>query len=143
VKTWVVVGLGALALVLLVLFAPVLTQAQTSSVTLDWTAPGDDGSVGTATTYEMRWSTVRPDTTSQATIQTWWSGATVVAGLPNPQIAGTTQTVTVSRTWLPGTYYFVMRAADEVPNWSLFSNVAVKVISDTQPPGRIIDLLVR
>ena len=28
----------------------------TNSITLNWTAPGDDGSTGTATTYDIRYS---------------------------------------------------------------------------------------
>ena len=118
---------------------------QVPSITLDWNAPGDDGSVGTATTYEMRWRAVAPDTTSQATIQSWWNLATPVTGLPNPQIAGTAQSVTVSPAggFQAGTYYFVMRAADEVPNWSLFSNVAMKTVTDTTPPARVVDLRTR
>ena len=120
-------------------------RAQTPSITLDWNAPGDDGSVGTAATYEMRWRAVAPDTTSQATIQSWWNLATPVTGLPAPQIAGSAQSVTVSPAggFQAGTYYFVMRAADEVPNWSLFSNVATKVVNDTSPQARVVDLRTR
>jgi len=135
----------AAVLVVLAAFAVGKAHAQTASITLDWTAPGDDGNVGTATTYEMRWRPIAPDTTSQATILTWWNLATIVTGLPNPQVAGTSQSVIVSPSggFAPGTYYFIMRAADEVPNVSTFSNTTFKVIVDTVAPARVTDLRVR
>ena len=133
--------IGLLFLLLLAIPA----SAQMPSVTLDWTSPGDDGNIGTASVYEMRWRNARPDTTSQATILTWWNAATAVSGLPAPAVAGTTQSVVVAPTggFLPGTYYFVMRAGDEVPNWSLFSNVVTLIALDTAPPSRILDLRMR
>lgn len=132
---------------LMIVLMPILAVLEASaaetaivSVMLEWTAPGDDGSVGTASTYEMRYRTVAPDTTSQATIQTWWNAATPVTGLPAPQLAGTLQNVTVGGLQDGIRYWFVMRAGDEVPNWSLFSNVATKLVPDITAPARIADL---
>ena len=45
--------------------------ATTDSVTLSWTAPGDDGDVGTAATYDIRYST------SPITEATWNSGISI------------------------------------------------------------------
>jgi len=133
------------AVLLAAALLPALAAAQTASITLDWTAPGDDGAVGTASVYEMRWRAAAPDTTSQATILAWWNLATPVANLPNPQISGTSQSVVVSPAggFAPGTYWFVIRAADEVPNYSTFSNVAMKAVVDGVAPSRITDLRVR
>ncbi len=117
--------------------------AQLPSITLDWTAPGDDGMVGTASTYQLRWSTTRPDTTSAAAMDSWWASATQVAGLPVPLPAGSAQSVTIARSWEPGSYYFVLKACDEVPNCSAYSNVARKDVLDTSPPGRVADLRTR
>lgn len=39
-------------------------------------------------------------------------------------------------------YYFAIKSADEVPNWSDISNIAVVFIPDTFKPGRINDLQV-
>lgn len=146
-KTWLIVGVLLLGLGAAVLFLPIVpgkAQAQVPSVTLDWTAPGDDGNVGTATTYQMRWSTTRPDTTSATAMDSWWAAATAVTNLPAPQVSGTRQSVTVSGPFPAGfTYYFVMRAADEVPNWSGYSNIAVRTVADTTPPSRVIDLISR
>lgn len=143
--TWyqkVLLGLAVLALLVLVVFLPVFpVHAQVPSITLDWTSTGDDGNVGTATAYELRWRSVQPDTTSQATILVWWNLATPVTGLPIPLISGTSQSMVVSGPFTTGqTYYFILRAGDEVPNWSVYSNVAIKFIPDTIPPSRIIDL---
>ena len=115
--------------------APARAQT-TQSVTLNWTAPGDDGNAGTATSYQMRYSTtpVGADTLS------WWNAATALTGLPAPQIAGSAETFTTPPLPVGATYYFVMIACDEVPNCSGFSDVAVKTLSDTVPPSAVTDL---
>ena len=85
------------------------------SVRLTWTAPGDDSSTGTATTYDIRYST--------STITTGnWDTATQVTGEPAPQVAGTVQTMDVRGLSPNQTYYFAMKTADETPNWSGVSN---------------------
>ena len=64
-------------------------SSTSNSVTLNWTAPGDDGTTGTASTYDIRRST--------STITAGnWASATQVTGEPNPQGAGTGQSMTVS-----------------------------------------------
>lgn len=141
-KFFIVLGI-VLGLVLLFFIVPFPTHAQVASVTLTWTAPGDDGAVGTATSYEMRWSATRPDTTSAAARDAWWAAATAVSGMPAPLISGTAQSKAVAPAggFTTGqTYYFVIRAADEVPNLSGWSNVAWRFIPDTVPPAPIMDL---
>jgi len=109
-------------------------------VVLQWTAPGDDGTVGRASSYDVRYRTTNiagVDTT------TWWNGATPATGEPLPGVSGATDSLRV-RGLLPlTTYYFMIRAADEVPNWSGFSNVAVKATSgDNTAPAAVADLSV-
>ena len=96
--------------------------AQADSVALSWTAPGDDGPVGRATSYEMRYSEnpIAPDTVA------WWASATSIGAMPPPLTAGSHETYVVVGLGSGKTYYFVVRASDEVPNVSGFSNVAVK-----------------
>jgi hypothetical protein len=136
-----------LALLILVLAytssAVTPSAAQTpadSTVTLIWTATGDDGSTGTANRYDLRYRTVGVtgiDTTS------WWNAATPVTGLPIPRAAGLTDSMKVRALTPLTTYYFVLRVADEVPNWSGFSNLAVKTTSgDATAPAAIADLTV-
>lgn len=116
------------AIVLLALTAPSVARA--SSVPLRWTAPGDDGNSGRASAYELRYSesAVPSDTSS------WWSSATNAGALPAPLTAGSSQTFTVAGLDSGATYYFIIRTADEVPNWSGFSNVAVKSTSVAGTP---------
>ena len=52
-----------------------------------------------------------------------WASATQVTGEPTPAAAGTNQNMTVSGLSGDTTYYFAMKTADEVPNWSALSNV--------------------
>ena len=92
-------------------------SSTSSSVNLTWTAPGDDGTTGTATTYDIRYST--------STITTGnWASATQVTGEPSPQVAGSAESMTITGLSPGATYYFAMETADEVPNWSGLSNVA-------------------
>ena len=88
-----------------------------NSITLTWTAPGDDGDEGQAKTYDIRYST------SEITDANW-DEATQCEGEPPPKPAGEPETFTVTDLSPSTTYYFAMKTADEVPNWSELSNVA-------------------
>ncbi len=104
-----------------------------SSITLTWTAPGDDGNTGTATTYDIRFST-GPITAGN------WASATQVSGEPAPAVAGTNQNMVISGLAADTTYYFAIETADEVPNWSGLSNVPSGKTSDTVAPAAISNL---
>jgi hypothetical protein len=114
-RRWLFV-LAGLALLLL---APIVARAQgagADSVTLSWTAPGDDGSIGTATSYEVRMSTSSIDASS-------WASATVVSGAPTPRAAGTLQSMVVRGLTRGTTYWFAIKTRDEANNLSNLSNV--------------------
>jgi len=135
-----VTGMMVLAAVVALVCPPESAAETWNSVTLTWTAPGDDGSTGTAAQYDVRYSTSNISGTDTTT---WWSQATQCSGEPVPQAAGATQTFVVTGLQASRTYYFVMKTADEVPNWSRFSNVAVKTTTaapDTIPPAAIRNL---
>lgn len=103
-------------------------SAAADSVTLSWTAPGDDGNVGRAASYELRYSgqpVAASDTAS------WWGAATAVGPLPAPQSAGSRESYTIPGLTTGSTYYFVIRTSDEVPNVSGFSNVCVRQVVAT------------
>ena len=87
-----------------------------NSISLTWTAPGDNFALGTATTYDIRYSTSEIDDTN-------WDSATQVTTPPTPQAGGAVETFTVSGLNNDTTYYFALKTADEVPNWSPLSNV--------------------
>jgi hypothetical protein len=116
-------------------------SAQTVSATLVWTAPGDDGTIGRATQYDLRIST---SAISGTDTLSWWNAATIVSMAGKvPALSGALDSMVVT-TLLPSTrYYAIIRAADEVPNWSGYSNVAVIDTRDLIAPVRITDLRAR
>jgi|GEM_PF-1277318 len=87
-----------------------------SSVTLAWTASGDDGNTGTAYQYEIRYA-------SDSALVAGWTGATAAAGAAAPQAAGATETSEVTGLQTDTTYYFAVKSRDESDNWSEISNV--------------------
>lgn len=114
--------------------------ASDSTATLRWTAPGDDGTVGQASRYDLRYRTTP---ISGVDTLSWWNAATVATGLPVPRASGATDSFTVRNLTRATTYYFIIKAADEVPNWSGYSNVATYTTtgsSDFTPPDAITDL---
>ncbi len=108
-------------------------NATAASITLTWTAPGDDGSSGTASVYDIRYST-SPITDAN------WDGAVQVDNEPGPQTAGSNESFTVGGLNPDTTYYFAIKTADEVPNWSGLSNVGSAKTIDNIPPAAIDDL---
>ena len=107
--------------------------ATTQSITLAFTATGDDGNVGTATSYDVRYSTTPMSLASWATA----TPATVAA----PHVAGTAETVTVTGLQPTTLYYFGVVVVDDVGNRSLLSNVAAGSTRDGTPPSAIADLI--
>jgi hypothetical protein len=105
-----------------------------TAVRLTWTAPGDDGRAGTATQYDIRYSSMRR--TGDA-----WLAATPIPQSPTPHIAGTGESFTVTDLAGADTLFFAIRAADEVPNWSGWSNVTHTML-DGLAPAAITDLAV-
>lgn len=91
--------------------------------TLTWTAPGDDGSVGTAAAYDVRYSDV-------SITEENWPTATEVTVEPTPAASGTEQSVSVGGLSGGATYYFAVKTSDEAGNQSALSNLA----SGSLPP---------
>ncbi|GAF91383.1 unnamed protein product, partial [marine sediment metagenome] len=105
-----------------------------NSITLSWTAPGNDWNTGTASEYDIRYST-SPIT------ETSWDEANQCEGEPTPQLAGSNESFTVTGLPTDTTYYFALKTADEVPNWSGLSNVASGTTTpiDSEPPQNAKD----
>lgn len=94
-----------------------------ASIQLRWTAPGDDGNVGRAASYDLRYSlnpVAAGDTLS------WWNAATSLGSIPAPQTAGSRETFTVTGLDSTLIYYFMISTSDEVPNVSGFSNLVAR-----------------
>ncbi|MBO9609617.1 MAG: fibronectin type III domain-containing protein [Paenibacillaceae bacterium] len=101
-----------------------------SSLTLTWTAPGDDGGTGTATSYDIRYSTGVINAGN-------WASATPASGEPAPAAAGTSQSFTVTGLGASTTYYFALKTADEAGNVSVLSNVPNVATSAAAASGKI------
>lgn len=106
----------------------------TKTVPFTWTAVGDDGLVGQASVYDIRYST---DSTK---LKTDWTNCTQLAGEPTPKISGSAETWSTSIDLELGTkYYFALKVGDEVPNWSPLSNIKVVFFPDDQSPSKVAD----
>jgi hypothetical protein len=115
----ILVTLTLLAAVHLVHFAsPAPSSA--ASVTLTWTAPGDDGETGRAAAYDLRYSgqMITADNFLQAIAAT---------GLPDPGLPGTSQSCVLDGLEVGMTYYIAIKTVDQAGNWSAMSNVIARV----------------
>jgi len=94
-----------------------------NSVTLQWTATGDDTVSGTAAEYDMRYLT-RPITWDN------WDSAVQVSGEPVPKPAFSIETMVIDGLMEDTTYYFALKAYDEAGNWQGISNTAIVTCFD-------------
>lgn len=125
-----------LLVILFILFAASIASAQTASISLNWTAVGDDSLSGTAVEYDLRWST---DSTMLANN---FLMCTRVDLVPAPHIVGTREHFIVTGLPSDTLLFFAIRVADERPNWSGISNIVRYRTPDVIPPARVTDLAV-
>ncbi|MBI5193292.1 MAG: fibronectin type III domain-containing protein [Nitrospirae bacterium] len=96
-----------------------------NSVTINWTATGADGTVGTATAYDLRMSRFRiiedGITPKQGEIN--FSIAPKITGVIYPAPAGTVESFQVNQLVPNSVYFFAIKAIDEKGNVSAISNV--------------------
>lgn len=90
-----------------------------NSISLTWTAPGDDEKLGTATSYDIRYALI-PITEEN------WDDAIQVKKELTPKRTGNFESFTISNLSPQTTYYFAIRTGDEVPNWSKLSKVVTE-----------------
>jgi len=108
-----------------------VSSTTANSVDLTWTAPGNDGTTGKASQYDVRYSQTATDCSAFN-----FDSATKVNKVPSPQEAGKTETLEILGL-NPGTNYcFAIKTADEAPNWSGLSNVA----DGTTDSGAIVNV---
>ncbi len=105
-----------------------VSSPTSTTLQLTWTAPGDDGTTGTATSYDVRYST------TPITDNTTFAAATAVTGVTAPQIAGSVEQLTLTGLVASTTYYVAIRTRDEVPNTSALSN-AISGTTTATPGG--------
>ncbi len=119
--------------------ASAATGASAGQINLNWTAPGDDGTSGTAAAYTIKYAA------SAITTDAQFNSATTVSGAPQPAAGGTAQSITVGGLTPGSIYYFAIKTQDEVPNVSVLSNspsavAKTSVASDTTAPAAITNL---
>jgi hypothetical protein len=86
---------------------------------LRWTAPGDDGNLGRASLYDLRYSATPVGADSAA----WWSAALLATTEPLPSPAGMPDSCEIAGLSADSTYYLMVRTRDDASNWSGYSNV--------------------
>ncbi|MHB9112787.1 MAG: hypothetical protein ACYC4D_09235 [Thermoleophilia bacterium] len=87
------------------------------AIRLAWTAPGDDGSEGTAAMYSIRYS-------AQPITEQNWVAAEPISIPASPAAAGLAESVTTSETPPGDAVYFAMKTTDDAGNESAISNLA-------------------
>ncbi len=100
-------------------------------INLQWTSPGDDGTVGNIVngSFEIRYST-------SSDLSTFLS-----IYLSTSSTSGSIQNYTITGLEPARTYFFRLRTADERSNWSVFSNTASAYAQfDNVPPAMVSDL---
>lgn len=117
-----------------------LVADSTSSFTisLSWTAPGDDGMNGRASVYDARFS-VLPITT-----EAHWTASARLIGEPIPAMPGERQEMTITGLIPDRSFYFAIRAGDEIVNWAPLSQ---QLLAQTRPaeiiaPAAVTDLTI-
>ncbi len=93
-----------------------VTDEASNWISLAWTAPGDDGYTGSASRYDLRYSTSPIDAGN-------FSAATRVMNAPDPGPAGTPESMQVGGLDFSTGYYFAVKGLDEFGNAGPVSNV--------------------
>ncbi len=108
----------ALAMICLCCLFTGIADAQVTSttITVTWSAPGDDSLTGVASAYDIRYSQSPINAAN-------WAGASQVAGEPTPKPAGGNENFTISGLSPGQTYYIAIKSVDEAGNWSAISNI--------------------
>ena len=85
------------------------------AIQLSWQAPGDDGQLGMAYMYSVRYSS------DSATLVNW--DVAPEAPTNTPQAPGTQESLMVTGLTPATKYYFAIKTCDEAHNWSAMSNI--------------------
>ncbi|MEK9149913.1 MAG: hypothetical protein AAB267_07710, partial [Candidatus Desantisbacteria bacterium] len=101
-----------------------------SSVLLYWTATGDSLCFGTASTYDIRYST-SPITEEN------FKDATQCQDEPQPLPAGSFESFVVTNLNPGTTYYFAIKVKDDANNWSGISNIGTGNTRLSSPKGLV------
>ncbi len=92
------------------------TVSKIGAVRLTWTAPGDDNTTGQASRYDIRFAP------APIVDNALFAAATVADNTRVPGAAGSPESIEITGLSEGETYFFAVKTADEVPNWSNVSN---------------------
>jgi formylglycine-generating enzyme required for sulfatase activity len=106
-----------------------------TSIRLEWRAPGNDGLTGTADQYDIRYA-------GEVITEANWADAMQAEGEPAPSRSGAEETFLVTGLTPDTEYYFAVRTADAADNWSGLSNVATAMTPLGNVPPRLQNLSV-
>ncbi len=108
------------------------TAGASGEIRLSWTAPGDDGDQGRATSYAVRFLADR----AVAGEGDWQIAATPRVGVPTPHASGTTETMSLLALTPGRAYGVAVRAMDDAGNTGALSNpvLANAGVEDPPPP---------
>lgn len=93
-----------------------------------WTAPGDDGYGGRASGYDLRY---RPFSAGPINTDQEWHAATQVLDEPTPSMPNHLDSAVVRGLEFGSSYYFCLKAYDNVFNYSGMSNSPLLAAGDT------------
>jgi 6-phosphogluconolactonase (cycloisomerase 2 family) len=103
-------------------------------VQISWNSGGDDGMIGNLTgTYRIQYATYTPTWSTSSTP----TDATTVSISTTNAVPGSAETHIVTGLTPGVTYYFVLWAGDDIPNWSTISNATSAVPTGLFDPAQI------
>ena len=115
-----------------------VTAVTPTTVTLEWTAPGDEDTVGTAAQYDLRYKTGQ---------LSWenWDDAIPVSGEPAPSPSGSPDSMVVTGLTEDSTYCFGIKTKSHAGTWSWLSNIPTAICFDdfvvTFPDQRLDEIM--
>jgi hypothetical protein len=103
-----------------------VTSCTDTTCMLSWTATGDNGTIGTAARYDIRYSTAPIDPST-------WAAASPMLNPPVPSLSGTIQSASIAQLTPTTNYYFAIAVYDAAGNSSGMSNVALGATTAPAP----------
>ena len=103
-------------------------DSEAGGVILTWTATGDDGNSGQAAYYDLRYSTSRISAAN-------FNSATAAQNLPTPKPSGQSESYSMTLPQATATYYFAIKAFDEVGLGSSLDDPIVYSAGSIQAPA--------
>ena len=117
------------------------TGALKGEINLSWTAPGADGTAGTCSLYEIRYSSMVSGSPASSESSFWsYNSISYYSLIPPPVAYGTGQSMTITGLTYGTTYYFALKSRNSVYSWAFLSKGATACAMRNVSPSAIIDL---